>query len=106
MTSTEITRCVCGEEIGADGERGPVCDAGHDVLDYAVGSRLVLKHDVDRYPHFIAPKGATGTVVHSEWGEVFCVRMDEPIPGAEDWDNEVIWSVRDGDDPTRDVKPA
>ena len=25
------TPCPCGAEIGADGENGPVCDAGHDV---------------------------------------------------------------------------
>ena len=26
--------CNCGAETGAIGERGPVCDNGHDIWDY------------------------------------------------------------------------
>ena len=67
-----------------------------------VGTRVKLKHDVDRYPHFIAGAGSTGTVTHSD-GRTLCVRMDEAVSGAETWDNEVVWSIENGDDPTRDV---
>jgi hypothetical protein len=55
-----------------------------------VGTKVRLRHDVDRYPHFIAPKGATGTVTKVD-DEVLIVSMDQPISGAEDWDNEVHW---------------
>jgi hypothetical protein len=71
--------------------------------DITPGTRVRLCHDIDRYPHFVAPKGAEGTVIDHGTG-MFHVRMDEHIPGAEDWDNEVIWSVIDGDDPTEDVE--
>jgi len=66
----------------------------------AVGTKVRLLHDVDRFPHFVAPKGATGVVSNAEDG-VFCVLLDEKLVGAEDWDNEVMWSVRDGDDPQK-----
>lgn len=68
----------------------------------AVGTRIMLRHDVDRYPHFIAAAGSVGTVSDASDG-VVCVRMREHLPGAEHWDNEVLWSVRDGDDPMLDV---
>jgi len=70
----------------------------------AAGSRVELVVDVDRYPHFIAPRGATGTVVdHGDPQIVLAVRLDEPVAGAEDWDNEVHWLDADlelGNDPT------
>lgn len=64
-----------------------------------VGTRVMLRHDVERYPHFIADKGMVGTVTHAdEW--TICVRMDERIYGAEAWDNEIVWSNEAwGDDP-------
>ena len=64
----------------------------------AAGSRVELVVDVDRYPHFVAPAGATGTVVeHGDPGIVLAVRLDEPVAGAEDWDNEVHWLDGDAD---------
>ena len=69
----------------------------------AHGTRLRLTCDVDRYPHFIAPAGSVGTVVDTSDG-VVSVRMDNTIAGAEDWDNEVVWSLRDGDDITAYVE--
>jgi hypothetical protein len=59
------------------------------------GTRVRLRRDVERYPHFIAPAGALGTVLDP--GEViypedlFLVRMDETIAGAEEWDNAIMW---------------
>jgi len=58
------------------------------------GTRVLLVEDVERYPHFIAPAGATGAVVEST-DEVLCVRLDEPLAGAEEWDNEVMWTSED-----------
>lgn len=29
----DVARCTCGAAIGADGENGPICDAGHDVWE-------------------------------------------------------------------------
>lgn len=58
------------------------------------GRRVRLKHDVDRFSDFIAPKDATGTVdevtVHG-----VSVKMDERIEGAEHWDNCVLWHSSD-----------
>jgi hypothetical protein len=73
----------------------------------SVATRVRLRHDVDRFPHFIAEAGEWGTVVHtpeSDSAGTLCVRMDAPIAGAEEWDNEVVWSVIDGDDPERDLE--
>ena len=42
------------------------------------------------YPHFVARAGMKGTVVETE-NDLFCVRLDEPLDGAEEWDNEVAW---------------
>lgn len=66
----------------------------------AAGTRVVLLRDVDRYPHFTAPKGSTGTVVDTGDPDMYAVRIDGPaLPGAETWDNEVHWSLDAGDDP-------
>jgi S-adenosylmethionine/arginine decarboxylase-like enzyme len=62
---------------------------------FAVGTRVRLTRAVDRYPHFIAPEGATGTVVVSERGNIVAVRLDTHLPGAEDWSNEIHWSDDD-----------
>lgn len=63
----------------------------------AAGTRVRLRHDVDRYPHFIAPAGALGTVVDIGDESILAVVLDDYLPGAQDWANEVHWSV-DGDD--------
>lgn len=57
---------------------------------FTVGERVELLRDVERYPHFIAPKGATGTVTGVD-EELVRVRLDQPLPGAEEWGNEVQW---------------
>ena len=69
----------------------------------SVGERVRLLHNVDRYPHFIAPEGAVGTVVSSDQ-EVFAVRLDEHLKGAETWANEVCWYPTNGDDPSQDIE--
>lgn len=54
------------------------------------GDRVVLARPVERYPHFLAAAGLTGEVVVAE-PELISVRMDERLPGAEAWENEIEW---------------
>jgi len=54
------------------------------------GDQVVLARTVERYPHFLAPAGLTGEVVIAEL-ELISVRMDEHLPGAEAWENEIEW---------------
>lgn len=60
----------------------------------APGSRFALSEPVERYPHFAAPTGATGTVVYVDEYTI-CMHMDDYLPGAETWDNEITWAVED-----------
>lgn len=61
------------------------------------GTRVRLVEDVERYPHFIARRGMEGVVTESS-DEIFAVRMDDEIPGAQEWENEVHWYPRNGGD--------
>jgi hypothetical protein len=63
---------------------------------YKKGDRIRLKHDLDRYPNFIAKAGSTGTIdeIDLEDGSVW-IKMDEPIPGCEEWRHRILW--REGD---------
>ncbi len=54
------------------------------------GTRVRLTEEIERYPHFIVRAGMLGTVRRS--GGVFEVRLDETVPGAEEWDNCIVWS--------------
>lgn len=54
------------------------------------GDRVRLRRDVERYPHFTVPEGQTGTVVEAS-DELIAVRLDEPVEGAEEWDNQLRW---------------
>ena len=59
-----------------------------------VGDRVELARDVDRFDAFIAKEGLRGTI--SEISErCVSVRLDEPLAGAEEWDNNVIWGSSD-----------
>lgn len=69
---------------------------------FPVGTRVRLRRNVERFPHFIAGEGTTGIVVTTD--EQFCVRMDDHLPGAEEWENEILWSVIDGDSPSGDLE--
>jgi len=60
----------------------------------AVGSRGRLRRNVDRFPHFVAQGGARGTVTEAT-DSLITLRMDEALPGAEEWDNEVCWTPDD-----------
>lgn len=69
-----------------------------------VGTRWQLTRNVDRYPHFIAPEGAEGTITSVDEYNI-CLRMDDHLPGAEEWDNEVCWS-RENDPETDNAAVA
>jgi hypothetical protein len=58
------------------------------------GTRFALCEPVERGPHFVAPAGTTGTVVYVD-EYVICMHMDDYLPGAESWDNEITWAVED-----------
>lgn len=60
----------------------------------AVGSRGRLRRNVDRFPHFVAQAGASGTVTEAT-DSLIALRMDEALPGADEWDNEVCWTSDD-----------
>lgn len=64
---------------------------------FTVGARVFTVALVDRYPHFLIPSGKTGTVTEAYDG-LIRVRMDEHVPGAEEWDNEVVWDPQDEPD--------
>lgn len=66
-----------------------------------VGDRIRLRREVSKYPHFIAEAGLTGTVTESSADDIsglISVRMDEPLAGAEAWDNEILWGADDDQD--------
>lgn len=51
-----------------------------------VGKRVKLTTDIMKFPHFIAKKGQTGTIVEYD-EELVSIKMDEYMEGAETWDN-------------------
>ena len=84
----------------------------------AIGARFQLNRPVERFPHFRAQAGAAGTVVDAS-SNAISLHMDDYLPGAEDWDNEIVWTQDDDYDETgirrvpstvsafsRDVVPA
>lgn len=58
---------------------------------FKVGDRVKLVRDVERFPDFIAPAGATGTVSGIEINGDIAVKMDAIITGCEEWNNEIHW---------------
>jgi ribosomal protein S27AE len=62
------------------------------------GDRVILRRDVERYPHFVARRGTVGTVttIPAEGGDDYVgVTADERIEGCEDWSNEIAWSAEE-----------
>jgi len=72
---------------------------GNEMEDKTIGvykenTRVELKQDVERYPHFIAKKGMKGTVIRNDDDEI-AVKLDEKLIGSEEWDNCVVWYKQD-----------
>src|SRR5438128_2726914 len=60
--------------------------------DIATGYRFRLIWQVDRFPDFQAASGLTGVVTAIDGSGVWA-RMDQPIAGAEPWDNHIHWQT-------------
>lgn len=67
-----------------------------------VGSRGRLRRSVDRFPHFVVQVGATGAVTEAT-DSLIALRLDVPLSGAEEWDNEVCWTADDIEAPDQTV---
>jgi uncharacterized protein with PIN domain len=72
---------------------------GNEMEDKTIGvykenTRVELKQDVERYPHFIAKKGMKGTVIRNDDDEI-AVKLDEKLIGSEEWENCVVWYKQD-----------
>lgn len=92
-----------GRELGLRAIRNVYPDANGRALDASIeaqeppvraGDRVRLRELVERFPHFEAPAGATGTVTVADRGGVW-VRLDEHLPGAEEWANEIHFETAD-----------
>jgi hypothetical protein len=69
----------------------------------ARGYRFSLFRDVDRFPDFIVKAGLTGTVASADDNGVWA-GMDQPVPGAESWDNQIHWETTE--EFAEDTRPA
>lgn len=73
-------------------------------VEIKIGQRIVLIMEVDRYPYFIAPRMATGTVTEVSNRHI-TAKMDQLIEGAETWGNCIVWaSQQQKEAPTQFVK--
>jgi hypothetical protein len=67
-------------------------------MKFQVGDRVRLRKEVERFAEFIAPRGLTGVVIEMPPAslqsnivdEIMVVKMDEPLDGAESWNNCII----------------
>jgi hypothetical protein len=50
----------------------------------------MLTRSVDRYPHFLAPIGARGTVTEVKDWQI-AATFDRELNGAGEWDNSILW---------------
>lgn len=55
------------------------------------GERWRLKANVERFPHFSAEAGRTG-IIDEAGRDLISLMLDEPLPGAETWDNCISWT--------------
>jgi hypothetical protein len=61
---------------------------------FSVGGRIRLRRRVERYPYASVDAGSTGVVVAAAYAYV-SVRLDQPVEGLEEWDNELRWDERE-----------
>lgn len=62
-----------------------------------VGIRARLRRGVERFPHFYVEPGYEGVVVEAT-DSLISLRMDNEIPSAGEWDNEVCWTAENAAD--------
>jgi hypothetical protein len=56
-----------------------------------IGRRVQFTRNVDRYPHALIQAGEAGTVVTAT-DETIGVRLDQHVPGLDEWNNEVLFT--------------
>lgn len=64
-------------------------------LGIVQGVRVRLTRTADRYPNFEIAAGATGTIDQAT-DDLISMKIDAPVAGAEQWDNCLQWSPRNG----------
>lgn len=65
--------------------------------------RVRLRRDVDRGMDFVARAGLTGILVELT-DQMVRVQMDEPLVGAEEWENCIIWTHPEPDEVALDLE--
>jgi hypothetical protein len=73
----------------AEYERKAMEEEAQPVPKWKVGDRVVLMRDEERFDHFVMPAGLIGVVTLVEV-DTCHIRMEQPVEGAEHWDNELI----------------
>jgi hypothetical protein len=70
------------------------------------GARIELADYVDRFPFFQAEPGATGTIsidTDVTGHTVVLLKMDEQIPGCEEWDNIIYFRLPEDEEELQTV---
>lgn len=106
-----VVSIVVAQQDAYEAALSRTCDSckREEPFELTVGMRVRLRHDVDRYPHFIARQGMEGVVVTAGDEQdtqpyILAVRMDDVLPGAEEWQNEVHWVPSYGEKPSDDLE--
>ncbi len=76
-------------------------NAARDAGQFVIGQLVMLKQDVERFPHALVKAGAVGTVVAVEDG--YGVRLHELVDGLEEWENVLLWQGDIKDDFAKEV---
>jgi hypothetical protein len=95
VTPEKIT-CLDCDGTGVDHYKTcGTCQGEGDLFVPKVGDRVTVRPDglVERYPHFTIDSGH-GTVRYIDRDGIW-VKMDDPIEGCEDWDNEIMFNNDD-----------
>lgn len=79
-------------------------DVGDQVVKLGLRMRDVVRmRRVVERGSFTVAAGAQGTIVALD-SDLLSVEITEPVPGAEPWDNEVIWTREDIDAIAGDIE--
>lgn len=98
VASSQCTRCgdfIRTHDDSPDADHSERCEYVVDPNARLVeGMRVRLGRAVERYPLFTAPAGLAGEVVEVS-PTLVLVRLDEPVAGMEEWDNELQFTRDD-----------
>jgi len=76
------------------GDHHPNIEEWSKAHGFKLGDRVVLTESVERWDSFIVNAGAAGTITYLETWQLD-IKMDEHIPGCEEWNNCVIFCYED-----------